>query len=47
VIAPDADLRTALGLLLETGAPALLVQDGDGNPQARLDFAAIRHALLI
>jgi osmoprotectant transport system ATP-binding protein len=46
-IAPNVDLRTALGLLLETGAPALLVQDGADAPLGRLDFAAIRHALLL
>lgn len=46
VISPDADLRTALGLLLETGAPALLVQK-DGATVGSLDFTAIRHALLL
>jgi hypothetical protein len=46
-IAPNADLRTALSLLLETGEPALLVQDSAGTSLGRLDFAAIRHALLL
>ena len=46
-IAPTADLRNALGLLLESGAPALLVQDSAGAHLGRLDFAAIRHALLL
>jgi osmoprotectant transport system ATP-binding protein len=40
------DLRAALGLLLQTGAPALRVVDGDGAALGRLDFSGIRHALL-
>lgn len=44
-IPASADLRRALGLLLQTGAPALLVE-GDGAAQGRLDFTALRHVLL-
>jgi hypothetical protein len=46
VVAGNDDLRTALGLLLQTGAPALRVVDGDGAVLGRLDFSGIRHALL-
>jgi osmoprotectant transport system ATP-binding protein len=45
-VAATDDLRTALGLLLQTGAPALRVTDGDGATLGRLDFGGIRHALL-
>ncbi len=40
------NLRAALGLLLQTGAPALTVVDGDGVTLGRLDFGGMRHALL-
>jgi len=46
-IAPGADLRAALGLLLESGAQALAVQGEGGELLGRLDFAAVRHALLL
>jgi osmoprotectant transport system ATP-binding protein len=45
-IAANQDLRAALGLLLQTGAPALNVVDGDGATLGRLDFGGMRHALL-
>jgi hypothetical protein len=41
------NLRTALGLLLQSGAQGLNVVDGDGVTLGRLDFGGMRHALLI
>lgn len=40
-----ADLRTALDLLLKSGAPALTVIDTSGAALGQLDFAAIRSVL--
>ena len=40
------NLRTALGLLLQSGAQGLNVIDGDGVMLGRLDFGGMRHALL-
>jgi osmoprotectant transport system ATP-binding protein len=45
-IAATADLRVALGLLLQSGAPALTVVDENGAAVGRLDFGGVRHALL-
>jgi hypothetical protein len=45
-IAATQDLRAALGLLLQSGAPALTVVDGDGVALGALDFSGVRHALL-
>jgi osmoprotectant transport system ATP-binding protein len=45
-IAATQDLRAALGLLLQSGAPALTVVDGDGVALGSLDFSGVRHALL-
>jgi osmoprotectant transport system ATP-binding protein len=44
-IAPSSDLRSALDLLLRSGAPALLVVDTAGAVQGQLDFAGIRSVL--
>jgi osmoprotectant transport system ATP-binding protein len=41
----SADLRSALGLLLQSGAPALIVVDESGQPCGKLDFAAMRAVL--
>jgi osmoprotectant transport system ATP-binding protein len=44
-ISAGGNLRAALGLLLQSGAPALVVVDDAGAPVGRLDFAAIRSVL--
>ena len=45
-IGASENLRSALGLLLQSGAPALHVVDGDGVTLGRLDFGGMRDALL-
>ncbi len=45
-VAATQELRAALGLLLQSGAPALLVVDEDGKSLGQLNFGGIRHALL-
>jgi osmoprotectant transport system ATP-binding protein len=44
-ISASGNLRTALGLLLQSGAPALIVVDDAGAAVGRLDFAAMRSVL--
>jgi hypothetical protein len=43
-ISIDADLRTALGLLMESGATCLSVIDRDGHVAGALDLATIQAA---
>ncbi len=45
-ISPDDDLRSALSLLLGSGAELLTVVDGDGRMLGRLSFADMRAAVV-